>query len=86
MSKIDFGKKVLEIEKRETIKILMVSRLRKNFSICEHNFFIFVLKWINVGAAEEFEISEIEEESEAAGVFGGEGGSARASREPKQKV
>ena len=36
MSKIDFGKIVLEIEIRETIKILMVSRLKKDFLVCEH--------------------------------------------------
>jgi hypothetical protein len=40
MSKIDFGKKVLENVKRETIKILMVSSMKKSFPICEHNFFI----------------------------------------------
>ncbi len=42
MSKIDFGKKVLEIEIRESIKIVMVWRLKKYFSICDDKKILFV--------------------------------------------
>ena len=36
MSIFHFGKKVLEIGIRETIKILMVWRMKKEISVCEH--------------------------------------------------
>ncbi len=42
MSIFHFGKKVLEIEIRETIKILMVWRLKKYFSICDDKKKIFI--------------------------------------------
>ena len=37
MSIFHFGKIVLEIEIRETIKILMVWRMKKYFSVCDDN-------------------------------------------------
>ena len=42
MSIFRFGKIVLEIGIRETIKILMVWRMKKDFSICDDKNFFFV--------------------------------------------